>query len=1053
MYQNYHRHSYYSNVIVPDVVVSNEDYAIRATELGHGILSGVEHGYQGRYIESYELAKKYNLKFVFGTEAYIVKDRLEKDKTNAHIILLAKNENGRRNINRILSDANLTGFYYRPRIDLSLLLSLPSNDVWVTSACIGGLWKYEDADEIMIQLSKYFGRNFYLEVQNHNTESQKNLNRKIINLANRNNINIIFGCDSHFISSDQFLARDDYLLSKHVQYEDEEHWFMDYPDDETAIQRFKDQGVLTHAQIDEAISNTNVLLEVEEYTGEVFQKTFKIPSLYPDYSQENKDKVFIDLIWKQWDIEKNNVPKIKWKQYENEIQKELDVIIETKLADYFLLDYNVVNKGKELGGFITMTGRGSAPSFYLSKLLGLTTIDRIGATVKLFPERFITKERILEAGTLPDIDLNLGNPEIFAQAQIEVMGENHSYPMLAYGTLQPKAAWKLYARAKNIDFDTANMVSSQIDQFEMDYKHTEDEDEKQLIDVMNYIEEDYKETYYESTKYLGIVSDWKIHPCAYLLYAGDIKEEIGLIKIKEHLCSVMDGLWAENYKFLKNDLLKVSVVDLIFRIYKRIGIQPHTLPELIKLCENDQKTWDVYKNAWTMGINQVEQHSTSGRVAKYAPKNISELSAFVAAVRPGFKSNYKQFESREPFCYGIDSFDNIIQTKEFPQSYLIYQENAMQAMAYAGIPISETYEIVKNIAKKRAEKVFKYKEQFINGMTKKVMQAEKKTKEEATAIADMTWKVIEDSSRYSFNASHAYSVAGDSLYGAYLKSHYPFEFYETFLQILEADGDKDRLSAVKNEAQSAFHIIFPPYRFGQDNRTIVAKKETNEILSSLTSIKGFGSSIGENMYELGKLEYKDFLDFLIYVEEHDMNSKKIIDLIKINYFEKFGGNKKLLKFYEEFEKGDFRYSKTHKDKTKQIRIEELRKIWDGLPNLRLSIYDQIMAENEILGYIQITYPNINHRYILVRELSEKFSPRILAYCLATGKSMSLKIQRKIFERNNFLGGDIIFCKTMTPKLPTKFISEGNYEKIEGEKEWWIDWYEVIHWENFDKIVQ
>jgi len=124
MYSNYHRHSYYSNIIVPDVVVSNEDYAIRAQELGHKLLSGVEHSWCGHYIESYELAKKYSLKFLFGTEAYFVKNRLEKDATNAHIILLAKNENGRRNINRIISEANETGFYYRARIDSDIMLGV-----------------------------------------------------------------------------------------------------------------------------------------------------------------------------------------------------------------------------------------------------------------------------------------------------------------------------------------------------------------------------------------------------------------------------------------------------------------------------------------------------------------------------------------------------------------------------------------------------------------------------------------------------------------------------------------------------------------------------------------------------------------------------------------------------------------------------------------------------------------------------------------------------------------------------------------------------------------
>jgi DNA polymerase III alpha subunit len=1048
-YTCYHKHSYYSNVITPDSPVSPQDYAFRAMELDQKAISSVEHGYQGRVIEYYELAKKNGLKFIFGTEAYWVKNRFDKDKTNNHIILLAKTERGRQAINSVLSEANLTGFYYKQRLDIDLILSLPKDHIWATSACVGG-WKYDDSNDIWLKIAEHFGKNFFFEVQNHNTESQISLNKRIIELSNQYNIPIIYGSDSHFIYPEQSKERDNYLLSKSIVYDDEKDWYLDYPSVEVSIQRFENQGVLTQVQIKEAINNTNILLEVENYNAKVFNLGSKLPSIYPDKTQSEKDKIFSDLVWCEWDNEKNNIPKEKWEFYEEEIQKELDVIISTKITDYFLLDYEVVKKGKELGGHITLTGRGSSPSFIISKLLGFTTIDRIAATVKLFPERFITKERILEAEVLPDVDFNLGNPEIFAQAQIDVMGNDHSYPMLAYGTLKPKAAWKLYARAKNIDFETANLISSQIDEYDMELKHV-DESEKEDVDILEFIDKNYRNLYSESTEYLGIVSDWKIHPCGYLLYSGNIKEEIGLVRIKDHICTVMDGLWAEEYKFLKNDLLKVNVVELIHRVYDRIKVQPHTLPELLKLCENNDKVWDVYKNAFVFGVNQVEQTSTKGRVAKYAPKNISELSAFIGSIRPGFKSNYKQFESREPFSYGIPSLDKIIQTKEFPQSYMIFQENSMQVMAYAGIPIAQTYEIVKNIAKKRSEKVFKYKEQFLTGMTEKIKEEENTTLEEAEKIAQMTWQIIEDSSHYQFNASHAYSVAGDSLYGAYLKSHYPLQFYETFLQLLEENGEKDRLAEAKVEAEKAYHIQFPPYRFGQDNRYIKADLEKNAITSSLSSIKSFSQSIGENLFELSKYEYETFLDFLVRAEESGCLSSKFEQLIRINYFEKFGNNKKLLVFYQEFDKGKNRYSKKLTDKSKQKRLVELKILWDNLPNERLSFMDQIISEQDILGYVQATFP-VNKKYIYVASLDTRYAPRIQAYCLATGKTASLKIYKKTYENKPFLGGDILYCRTFEKKNATKFV-EGRFVEDNTEEVWWITDYSPCKIEDFNDFVK
>lgn len=249
--------------------MSNEDYAIRANELGHGIISTMEHGNQGCYIEGYHLAKKHNLKFLFGTEAYWVKDRTLQDTSNCHIYIGARNENGRQCINDMLSEANLTGFYYRPRIDLQLLSTLPADDVIVTTACVA-FWKYDDIDSIVEQMASYFGKNFFLEVQYHLTDKQKELNRHILTLHDELKVPLIMGCDSHYIFPQQSQDRDDFLLSKGLHYEDEEGWFLDYPDGDTAYHRFCEQGVLTKQQIDDAMANTNVFLDIEEYESEIF---------------------------------------------------------------------------------------------------------------------------------------------------------------------------------------------------------------------------------------------------------------------------------------------------------------------------------------------------------------------------------------------------------------------------------------------------------------------------------------------------------------------------------------------------------------------------------------------------------------------------------------------------------------------------------------------------------------------------------------------------------------------------------------------------------------
>lgn len=391
---------------------------------------------------------------------------------------------------------------------------------------------------------------------------------------------------------------------------------MDYPDTETAYKRFKRQGVLTNEEIYEAINNTNVFLEVEEYDCECFTKNIKMPTLYPNLSQKERDLKFIHLVNECWQEEKTRIPEDEWPHYIKEIRNEIDTVVSTKHSDYFLLDYELVKRGVKKGGVITPTGRGSGPSFIINKLLGFTKIDRIASPVKMYPERFMSKTRINETKSLADLDLNLANPEVFAEAQEELFGEvdkklninveevldydkdnyykytkfnsdeinlmddiskdnedkigilesksldflsekmaskSHSAPMIAYGTMQPRNAFKMQARANKIDVELQNIVTSQIGMYENDMKHFDKDSGDEEPNVLDYIDEQYHDVFLKSEKYLGMISDGKQHPCAYLVYQGDIPSEIGLVVLKNTVCTVLDGGWAEEYKFLKND--------------------------------------------------------------------------------------------------------------------------------------------------------------------------------------------------------------------------------------------------------------------------------------------------------------------------------------------------------------------------------------------------------------------------------------------------------------------------------------------------------------------
>lgn len=1075
--QNYHRHTSYSNIYIADSAAVNEDYAKRAVELGHKVICSLEHGWAGYYFEAYELAKKYNLKFIFGCEAYWVKNRLEKDRTNGHIVLLAKNENGRRAINRIMSTANEDGYYFRPRVDLELLLTLPADDVMITTACIA-FWHYDDIEDILVQLHNHFKKNLFLEIQYHDTEPQIKLNKRILALSEKYDIEMIVGMDSHYIYPDQSKERDYILAAKNVHYDDEEGWFMDYPDDETTMNRFLKQGVFTKNQIQRAMDNTDLLLEFEGYdtlpNGEpnrIFSKDIKLPSLYdgqhtidgvllPKLDQEQRNKEYSKLISKLFKAYIKDVDESQHEEYFDGVKNEVQVIKDTNMSDYFLIDYYMVKRALEKGGVLTDSGRGSSVGYFTNTLLGFSKVDRFQSPIKLYPERFISKSRILETKSLPDIDLNWGTPDIAAEAQEEILGKDHAYPMIAFGTCKKKSAFKLYARSQNMDFDLANTISGQIEKYDDALKYADD-DEKDEIDIYDYVDEEYHSYIDASKKYQGIIMDKKKAPCAYLLYDGSIREEIGLIKCKsettkkEYMTAVIDGAIAENYKFLKNDILKVDVVLLIDLIYKRIGLKHHTVNELMELVKNDQAVWDIYANGYTMGVNQVEKASTTRKSMKYKPRNVSELSAFIAAIRPAFKSMYSKLENREDFSYGIPAFDKILQTEELPQSFILYQEQTMNTLNYAGFPIDECYGIIKAIAKKHPEKVKPLKERFITGFKDKIMQDDGIPADKAEEDSARVWQIISDSCGYGFNSAHAYCMALDSLYNAYLKAHYPYEFYEVLLQTYSDKGKKDKVAELKQEMSKAFGIKEGEYKFGLDNRKFKADPDNQTIYPSLLSIKGLSQGCANDLYAMGQKKYENFYELWKDMKKKkNLNSGKVNTLIEIGYFDDFGTIGKIKRFIDIldqlYDRSQFSKSnppveflpiirKYSEETDKQYRKFDydaaLTEIWETLEDIDIPFNERLKYELQNIGYVKTLVPDMSPDYAFVQEYECKYkNPKLTLYRLADGSTEIVKVRRKKYDEAPINVGDIIKTIECSEEGRWSKDNNGDWQQDNSDKE-------------------
>lgn len=1087
-YQNYHKHTSLSHRYNKDSPLIPKDYFKHYAKLANEgipqIYSTVEHGWQGNYFHIYDDLEKFNkeqlsknpnykpIKFVFGTEGYWVKDRFQQDNTNCHIILLAKNDNGRKKINRAIYESFKSGYYYKGRMDLDILLSLPKEDVFVTSACIA-FWGYdsnnknfEETDEIILKLFNHF-TDFYLEVQAHNIARQKEINKHIIELHNKYNIPIISATDSHIIDASQMEDREDLLKSNNIHYDDEENWDMDCPSYEVLFERFQKQGVLTDEQITMAINNTNKILDFEDI---VLDRSLKVPTpkILKGNTQEERNEILKQIIKEEWNKQLEDINKDKISEYKKEIQYNVSEIIKSNMTDYFLTNYYTMKLGqtKEYGGILTPSGRGSGVSFFINKILGFTKVDKINSPVTMYAERFLTATRIIESKTPPDIDHNVSDREPFKKAQDEVLGVQ-GFDLLALGTLHYKSAFKMYSRAYNIEPTLANEVTKQIAKYELAIKHAEDDDERELIDIFDYVDkEKYGYLIDGCQQYMGIVDNIKSHPCGYLAYDGDIIEDVGVIMVKsestkrECFVALQESSTIDYFGYLKQDYLIVDSIGLTYDIYKEVGIEPMSVNKLLQEIEGNKKVWDIYANGYTMCINQAEQPKSTEKVMRYKPQNISELTQWIAGIRPSFQTMYKIFENRQHFDYGIKAFDEIIQDEYCSSSFILYQETLMKVLGFAGFPMTETYTIIKAISKKKTKVIKSAKEKFIPNFSQAILNTKETDNIEiANQMAEKVWKVIEDSASYGFNASHAFCMAIDSVTLAYLKAYYPLAFYKVALQRYTDKGNKDKVTNLKKE-MLRMGIKINPIKFGDDNRTFSINYDTNSINQTMSSIKDMQKIVPSILYELGQNNYKDFNFILKDINKTEINKKSLDILVKLDYFKEYGDINYLLSQIEVYKETSTLLNRLKECKQLKksdceslfLTEEEVKnccktetaklfkdidnemlyhialskyqdimdKIFEKYPYTETTIRDKIIYDIKLLGYTNLLDSNEEENVFAVEsiEINNYGTTFLQLYSIKHGYSKQVKVKRKWWEEHKCEIGDIIKCSFETKNKRT-----------------------------------
>ena len=1072
-YHNYHKHTYYSNLRTLDTVTSPEAYMERAKELGHTTYFCGEHGYQGNLFETQALCEKYELKPIYSVEAYYVDDIEDKNNRKAyHIMLIGLTQKARYEINKIMSIANTTGFYYKPRIGMKELLSLTPTDTVVTTACVASrlsdLLEYDDKgnfidfanvkkqqeviNNFLLPLKNHFGDNLFLEVQNHKASVQVNYNKVILTLHKEFNIPLIHANDSHYIHEGDSYYRDLFLKAKGIVYEEERGFVLDYPDYDTVLERYELQGVLSREQAIQALDNTLIFDKAEAVFTD---KEFKIPKvpnefihkeLNNKYSNNDSNKVLKEIINRAWAKKKPTIKKEKQQEYIDAIRYEMKIIEKCGMADYFVLNHMITNRAiKEYDAVLTRSGRGSAVSFLINNLIGLTEVDRMKAPTKLYPTRFMSAERILSSRSLPDIDKNWANVEPVIKASKDILGEDGIYYMVAYKPLQRSSAFRLWCKARDYDINEYDDVAKLLGEKDYTDEQFKEDNPKWAIELEN------------SKNFRGVIESVAPSPCSFLLSNNPISEEIGLIKVGDVICCALDGYNCDLYKFLKNDELTVKVYEIIDRVYSLIGRPIDDISTLVNNC--DDKVWDIYEKGLTTTINQADSDLGKQLIMRYKPRNLAEISAWVAAIRPGFASLLNTFLDRQPYTTGVEALDEILKDTSH---FMIYQESIMSYLVWLGIEEKGTYDIIKKIAKKKfkEEELRELKDKLIDGWIKNVGTQD--------GFED-TWQVVEDAARYSFNASHALSVAIDSLYGAYLKSHYPLEYFTVVLTMYS--DDQDRTNNLINELKH-FDIKINDIRFRKSKADYSMEKSTNSIYKGISSIKFCNSQIADELYELRDNQYETFIDLLMDIQNTSVNSRQLEILIKLNFFEEFGHPNKLLTQVElfnnlygkkQFKKDKLNELKCDAELVKKYSEKETEKMFTKVDTLGLlkelvmtyeypltTIYDYLIYENECLGYITYSNSEVDKHLFYVTELDvKKTIINIKLHEINTGKQRDVRMWARAYNSDPFKQNDILLItsiKKENKKEPTGEINPDTgkkiYKAVPDKYEYWLQKYIV-----------
>ncbi len=848
-YVGLHVHTHYS---LMDGVATPQEYVDRAVQLGMPALAITDHGTLSGHREMYRAAKTAGIKPILGIEGYIAADRFDhRDKAERttpldliynHIVILAKNQQGLENLNKLNEIAWTEGFYKKPRIDFAVLEKYKDGLI-VLSACLSGLiakaievGEFAVAKQHIEWFKKTFNDDFYIEVMPHNPTD---INLNLMQLADEFDVKIVVTPDCHHSDVDQKVIQEMMLilnthakLEKDVKYDKSKKYDdmmdrLDYlygKDRMMSFNRF-DIHLLSYDEMKSAMTKEL------KFREDMFANTLEIANKVEDYDikedlnllpvqYKNPDKELEELAMKSLEDMRLTSSWVGNDQYEVRLVEELEIIKEKKFAPYFLVVMNMINWAKK-EGIMVGPGRGSSAGSLLCYVLGITDIDPIKHGLLFF--RFINPER----NDFPDIDTDIQDSRRDEVKEYLVKQYRHVASIATFLQFKDKGVVRDVSRVLNIPLTDVNKVLKTVDTW----------DEFCTSKTSAWFREKYPEVEIYGDQLRGRIRGTGIHAAGVVTSKDPIfkyapMETRSAPGSDDRIPVVgVDMDEAARIGLIKIDALGLKTLTVLSDTLKIIEERHDKKINLLELDMDDKNVYQMLSDGYTKGVFQCEATPYTNLLVKMGVKNLDELAASNALVRPGAMNTIgKDYVARKHGKQNINYLHQVMKPiTQDTYGCVLYQEQVMLAcVELGGMTMAEADKVRKIIGKKKDAREFDaFRDQFVSGASRFV----------APNQAKDLWHDFEAHAGYSFNKSHAVAYSTLSYWTAWLKYHYPLEF---MYSILKNEKDKDARTEYLIEAKRMGIPIKLPHINESD---LDFKIEGKGIRFGLTGIKYISDNI------------------------------------------------------------------------------------------------------------------------------------------------------------------------------------------------------------------